>query len=421
MARPSGSVILCMFVWALLASDVFAQGITLRGVGAVNDGMAGAGVAAPLDAAGAIHWNPASIAAFDNNQASFGMMMVLPELEVASSIGPFSGSSSSESGIAPIPVMALVHKTCNPRVNLGIGIYGIAGFKVNYDASLSNPILFPQGSLGAIPTFGRVNTEAEFFQIAPTVSFALTERLSIGMAPTMTVGQLSISPFFGSPPVNGAYPDSAGSRYHFGGGAQFGLYYLVNPNWTFGASLKTPQWFEEFRFKAQDSNGLPVNARLKFDYPLIASFGTAYYGIPGVVWATDFRYLDYANTDGFGDSGVNPDGTIAGTGWSSLFSVATGIQKQMSQRLTLRCGYVFNTNPINENNVLINVAAPVITQHIATVGMSYRLTENLAASLAYLHAFENSQSGPYLDVVPGSSIELTTAAYAISSGLSVSW
>ncbi len=408
-------------VFVVCPSSTLAQGITLRGVGSVNDGMAGAGVAAPLDAAGAINWNPASISAFQRNQLSMGMALVLPDVEVASNLGPYSGGSSSESGVSPIPVMALVHKTCDPRVTWGVGIYGIAGFKVNYDASTTNPILFPQGTLGQIPTLGRVNTEAEFFQIAPTLAIALTDRLSIGFSPTLTLGRLSINPFFASPPVNGAFPDAAGSRYHFGGGAQAGLFYLVNSDWTFGLSVKSPQWFEEFRFKAQDSNGLPVSQRIKFDYPMIASVGTAYYGIPGVVWATDVRYFDYANADGFGDSGLKANGTIAGTGWSSVFSVATGVQKQLTNRFTVRSGYVFNSNPINDNDVLINTAAPVISQHVATVGFTYRMTDNLSASMAYLHAFENKTRGPYIAQVPGSSIELTTAAYAFSSGISLEW
>ncbi|HMO91601.1 MAG TPA: outer membrane protein transport protein [Pirellulaceae bacterium] len=403
------------------ASSVVAQGIALRGVGAVNDGMAGAGVAAPLDAAGAIHWNPASIASFDYNQASFGMMLVVPDLEVSSSIFGIDGVSRSESGVAPIPVMGIVHRTADPRINLGLGIYGIAGFKVNYDVSQTNPILLPQASMGLIPSLGRVNMEAEFFQIAPTISYAMTERLSLGFAPTMTLGRLAINPFIGAPPEAGIYPESSGSRYHFGGGFQVGMRYLLNEDWAIGASFKSPQWFENFRFKSQYPSGAPYRGDLKFDYPMIVSLGSAYYGLPGIVWATDFRYFNYEAADGFGDAGMNPDGSIMGTGWKDVFSVATGLQRELTERFAVRCGYVFNTSPIRDDNLLINVAAPVITRHIATVGFSYRLTEQLTFSAAYLHAFRSRQTGPYLDLVPGSTLELSTAAYALSTGLTVSW
>ena len=412
---------ICLFLVIVASTPLNGQGITLRGVGSVNEGMAGAATAAPIDAAGAVNWNPASIAAFQHNEATMGMTLILPDVEVSSSILGMSGTSRGESGVSPIPSMALVYKTSNPRVTLGFGAYGIAGFKVNYDASLTNPILMPQGTLGPIPSFGRVNTEAEFFQLAPTVSVALSDQLAIGVAPTLTLGRIAINPFLGSPPINGQFPDSSGTRYHFGGGAQVGLFYIPNCNWRFGATLKSPQWFEEFRYKSQDSNGLPVNARLKFDYPMIASVGTAYYGMPGVVWAFDVRYFDYENTDGFGDSGMKPDGTIAGVGWSSLFAVATGVQKQVSNRLTVRGGYVFNSNPINQDDVLINTAAPVISQHVGTVGFTYAFSQQFSFSMAYLHAFENNKSGPYVGLVPGSTINLTTTAYAVSSGFTVKW
>ncbi|MDD4033102.1 MAG: hypothetical protein PHS48_07655, partial [Bacteroidales bacterium] len=53
-----------LVVWIMSDLEISAQGILLRGMGAVNESMGGAAVAAPLDATGAIYWNPASISAF---------------------------------------------------------------------------------------------------------------------------------------------------------------------------------------------------------------------------------------------------------------------------------------------------------------------------------------------------------------------
>ncbi len=406
-------------------SSLSAQGLALRGVGAVNNSMAGASVAAPIDAAGAIHWNPASIAEFRHNEATFGLGLVLPDTQVASSVptpfGVLSGSSSSESGVSPIPTMAIVHTTRNPRINFGLGAYAIAGFRVNYNASTSNPILLPQGSLAPLPTFGRVNTEAEFFQIAPTVSIALTERLSIGIAPTLTIGRLEINPLFAAAPVNGQYPTSAGSRFAFGGGAQFGVYYAPNAHWRFGASYKSEQWIEDFRFQFQDASGAPSVTTADFEYPSIVSIGTSYTGIPGVVWALDARYFDYEHARGFGTGGFSPRGELLGTGWRSVYSFATGVQTQLNHRVKLRFGHVYNTNPIASDNLLINSVAPLITEHISSVGASVGLTKNLTANLAYLHAWENQISGPFIPQVPGSTITLNTRADLLTGSLTLKW
>ena len=50
-----------------------AQGIVVPGVGPINRSMAGAAVAAPIDAAGAMHWNPAAISGLRTSQMLFSV------------------------------------------------------------------------------------------------------------------------------------------------------------------------------------------------------------------------------------------------------------------------------------------------------------------------------------------------------------
>ncbi len=81
----------------------------------------------------------------------------------------------------------------------------------------------------------------------------------------------------------------------------------------------------------------------------------------------DLRYIDYANSELFGQSVAS-----GGLGWRGVFAVATGMQYSLTERLTLRGGYLFNTNPIPAPVTLFNVQAPAITQHTLSVGASYR-------------------------------------------------
>ena len=67
-----------------IASAALGQGIALRGVSAVNDGMAGAATGCPLDATGAIHWNPASISGLPASEMTFGMALILPSTKLSS-------------------------------------------------------------------------------------------------------------------------------------------------------------------------------------------------------------------------------------------------------------------------------------------------------------------------------------------------
>jgi len=359
-----------------------------------------------------------------------GMELLLPTEELSSTFGPLSGSTGGEPGVTPIPTMALVHKSQDSPWTYGLGMYGVAGFGVNYPASTTNPILTPQPSAGSggVGGLGRLFSQAEVLQIAPTVSYALSKKLSIGFAPTLTMAKLAVDPMFLTSPddANGdafpSYPSGRGNRYHFGGGAQMGIYYITDSCWHFGSSIKSPQWFEEFHFFTEDENGAPRQAEIDFDYPMIVSLGTAYAGFEKWLMACDVRYLDYENTDGFGPSGFDDTGTVQGLGWSSIFSVHTGIQYKATECLHLRAGYQFNENPIHSDDAMFNVASPLIIQHVLSLGASYQLTCNMFVSLAYVQGFENEVTGPIqsaLGPVPGTSVSSEISADALSVGFAL--
>lgn len=416
------SIVACL-CGVVLVGSISAQGISLRGIGSVNEGMGGAGTGLPLSAAGAIHWNPASIAEFRKHQIEMGLGLVYADSRVSSTMPFMSGSSRADSGVAPLPVMAMVLKHDNPRLTTGIGVYAIAGFQLNYRASQTNPIHMSQGALGGLPTLGRVHTQAEFFQIAPTVACALNDCWSIGLAPTVTIARLGIEPLFAAANTGSGYPVGSGSRYVFGGGGQIGLYYKPNQRLSAGLTVKSRQFFEDrntFKFFAQDNAPpfVPVEAETRFEYPTIVSLGMGYRVNACTQLAADIRYFDYGQAEGFGTAGFNPDGSVAGLGWSSVMAVALGASHQVNRKLTLRCGYVWNDSPISNDNLLINSAAPLILKNVATVGLGLRVHPRMTVNTAYLQAFDTAQSGPYLGI-PGTDITTRLAAYILSTGVTV--
>ena len=105
-------------------------------------------------------------------------------------------------------------------------------------------------------TAGPLFSEACFLQLAPTVAYAITDRLALGVAPTLTMGKVCVDPLGFAPPTNGGYPPGKGTRYHWGGGAQAGIYYIGQCGWHWGLTIKSPQWFEDFRFHTVAADGL---------------------------------------------------------------------------------------------------------------------------------------------------------------------
>lgn len=415
-------VLLLAVAVAVAATPLMGQGIILRGVGSINESMGGAATAAPLDALGAIHWNPATISGLQGNEMSFGMTLILPNTELGSGIGPISGWTSSEPGVIPVPTMAFVRHVENTPWSYGLGMYGIGGSAVNYPSTrvLQNPILSPQPPYGV--GLGRMSANVDVCQIAPVVSYAVDEHLSIGFGPTLTLGKLYASPLFLGPLYGdtvglGAYSSGVGTRFVWGGGFEAGAYYTTDVGWHFGASITSPQWLEPARYKTEDHHGHAETVTFGFDLPMMASLGVAYSGFEKWIFAADARYFDYANTTGFKDSGFNSDGSVRGLGWESIGALHLGVQRQINDRVFVRGGYALNGNPVTAESAMYNVASPLIIKHSLHTGASYLFADNWMASVAYIHCFENDMYGDLKTAdgtVPNSWVGSTTSADALS-------
>jgi long-chain fatty acid transport protein len=404
-----------------LVHEAGAQGPYVPVSGPVNRGMGGASTAAPLDAIGAMYWNPATISGLKTSEMGFGMDFIFADHEVASSLGPFSGSTEGEPGVAPVPSFALVHRGENPMLTYGLAVSGVAGFKTDISGT-GNPILFPQ-PFG----LGQVSSEASILELTPVVSLQLTDRLFVSAGPIIGLGQIGVQPFvFDSPNTDGIYPSGRTSRYHWGGGVQAGAYFVCNDAWQFGASVKSPVWFQTFEIPSTDANGLPRTLYADVDLPLIVSLGTAYTGLENWVVAADVRYLDYANAEGLGDpASFDANGALRGLGFDSVFAAAVGVQRQLNDCVAARMGYGLNQNPISDSESVFNTASPLIYEHFVNFGLSLNLTRAVKASLAYTYIFENEVTGPIvspvLGTIPGSSVTNRLNAHVISIGVSTTF
>ncbi|WP_417745330.1 OmpP1/FadL family transporter [Rosistilla oblonga] len=407
-----------MFLLLGTTGVCFGQGAIVSSAGPVHRGMGGASTAAPISALGALYWNPATISGMEHGELEVGMDLLFTQHRVDSTFGPFSGSTEAEPGTFPIPNIGWVHHLENSPVSLGLSVNAVAGFKTNVQSDPTNPVMSPQ------PTgLGRVSSEASFLQIAPVISYALTDRISIGGGPVITSGQVGLEPFvFGSANSDSTYSSGRSSRYHWGGGLQAGVYFIPNEDWRFGASFKSPSWMEEFEFYGEDENGVPRELSAHIDLPMILSLGTAYAGFDKWLLAVDLRYIDYANADGFGDPATyDATGRLNGLDWSSVMAVAFGAQRAIGDRAFIRGGYSYNQNPVRESESFYNVATPLIYEHTLSVGGSYKLNEMLALNIAYSHFFENSRTGPIVmpgvGAIPGSSVTNEMSADVLSFGI----
>ena len=419
------------------ALPAWAQaGLFLTGSGPVNRSMGGAAVAAPLDATGSLFWNPATSPFLDRSEIDVGLEIVYPQSRLASSVVPnslgrgippvpLSGSDRGDNGVFPGPSFAVVYQEPDSALTWGLGAFVTAGFGVNYPASLTNPILTPQPPVGL--GLGSVYSQLYVYTLTPTVALKLSDRLSVGFGPMLDLADLRASPAFLSPPnlVSGfpVYADATHTRFHWGGGFQLGTYLTLDGGWQFGAAVRSPQWFEDFRFNSTNGTGLPRTFTQSLDLPMIVSFGVGYSGFDRWLLAADFRYIDFRNEDPFRQSGFDPlTGAVRGLGWRDIFAMSLGAQYRLTDSLALRAGYSFNENPISDAQAVFNIASPLLLEHALYVGFSYRVSECFSVTGAYAHGFQNSVSGAIITprgTVPGSSVESVVSADTFLIGASV--
>ncbi len=383
------------FVVVSASSQAFGQGVMLRGVGAVNESMGGAATACPLDAAGAINWNPASLSGLKQNEISFGFGMVIPNSTVSSSlvnqdgVTVASGSTNGQAGSIPAPNMAFVWRRCpKAPTTFGIGMSAVGGAATLYPSTgskLDNPVL---GGLSKSST-------VVVMQMTPTVAHKLTDRLSVGFAPVIDIASLSINPMqLGQPVVPEAVElHNYGTRYVWGAGFQVGAYYDFKNHFKAGFMYKSPLWAESVMYHGTNTKGEQTSGSFNLNLPATISAGVSYDGFKNTILAMDVRYFDYANTNGF-RYGIK-DGKVQGLDWNSVISVALGVERTISKKIKVRAGYCWNENPIPSRSSYLNVAAPMMIEHALSIGGTYTFAKDLDFTFAYTHAFNATSAGNF--------------------------
>lgn len=417
MCRPVRTAVIAAFTALLFPSVGSAQGVYLPGAGAVQGGMGGASSATPLDAIGALYWNPAAIGRLGHSEVSIGGNVLFPDITVSSSFPRpdgrvVAGSTRSDSGVPLTSALGLVYQPDDSRLTYGMGLTTLGGGGVNFPGDPANPVLAPVGPFGR-NVIGPIYASLTLVQITPTVAYKVTDRLVVGLGPTIDFTLASFNPAFFAPPTTGpggglgAFSSATNSRPTWGGGFRAGLVYSVTDTLDVGFGYTSPQWMDGWRFNARTETGLPRPLDLHATLPAIYSWGVAWRGIDKLTLAVDLRYFAYSSTELFGEKVVD-----GGLGWKDVFSVATGANYQATERMAVRAGYQYNTNPIPTTATLFNLQAPGILQHTVSVGATMNLTDAISASLGYAYSFENSIGGTVREL-PGAGVRLAASNQSI--------
>jgi len=435
------------FLFLVFSISIFAQaGHIMQGVGAVNMSMGGAATAQPLDISGAMQWNPATLSAFNSKtlKLDVGLFFSSPELTSSLPVGMLgpgapavSGTTKDDRGMSPMPALAMVWGKEGSKHTFGASAFGISGFGVTFPEEAnnplspifnptvnSNPVNYPQAARG----FGYIESDYMLLQVGLSYAYELSDKFSIGLQPNINYAALELAPNPTANPSSAGYPttDKASA---IGFGAQVGLFYDSGFGLKLGASYKTAQKFSEFEFNNTYLDNSTSKNKFKMDYPAILSLGFGY-STDAIDFALDFRRVDYENTEGFSTTGWTPTASVAGFGWKNISILSTGLQYKGINKLPLRLGYTYSSNPIPEEITFFNIPATAVIKNAYQFGLSYIVNDNWKVDAVYHYGDSNgategkilnpmmaSPSNPY-GAILGSSVSYEMTTSMIQFGIS---
>ena len=426
-------LVVSLFAVGMVASP-FANatnGYFSHGYGMKAKGMGGAATATASDAMGGAN-NPASMV-WVGDRLDVGIDWFSPKRAASrvGSLGPdFSEASSSDNFF--IPEFGYNHMMSS-EMSLGVTVYGNGGMNTDYASGSSVPAnMCGLGAPASNPLCGTGNLGVNLEQliIAPTFAYKLNESNSVGVSPLVVYQRFSAGGLqaFAGLSNDGLAPSNKGHDSSTGLGVRLGWQGRVSNSVTLGATY-SPK-IDMSRFKNYANLFADQG---DFDIPMNWNLGVAFDATPAVKVALDYAHIAYGDVKSIANSGITagftgPTSPLAlgnsnglGFGWSSVDVVKLGVEYKYDDTLTLRAGYNHGSNPIRSGETTFNILAPgVVTDHY-TLGMTYGVSKDSEVTVAYMHAQENSVSGPtnpYFNAVGGTeTIKMYQNSFGVTYGM----
>ena len=407
-----------VFIAALIFSATAhaTNGYFSHGYGTKSKGVAGAGVAAPMDAMDAA-LNPANMV-LGGQQMNLGLAWFSPMRSYSVSgmptgapgtFGLFPGSFDSDNESFFIPSFGANWMRGEDSA-FGLTVYGNGGMNTDWNAA---------NIAGGMGTFGAGDAGVDLMQLF--VNGTYSRKFDSGKGAWGVSAILASQRFkayglrsfagFSNDPGNlsdKGYDDA------YGYGFKIGFQNQVSSKLSIGGSYQSTIWMSEFDKYA----GLFAEEG-GFDIPQTATIGMALGLTEKTKLLADVQWIGYSGVASIGNSMMPALGMCAmratptspnclggssgaGFGWEDMTILKLGVEIDGGKGWTWRFGgSMADSQPIPESEVMFNILAPGVMETHLTFGFTKMLSESSSIDFAVMYAPSNSVSGPNPLEAPG--------------------
>ncbi len=339
-------------VLAVTTSAWATEGINLIGIGPVQQGTAGAGVASPKDSTW-VTLNPAGITDLKPGLDA-SIQYFQPDRSINSTANPGAGKESDDSAFYIPSISATFGGENGGKDFFGVALYGSSGMGVDYD----------QPRVGF--SSGDTDTELSIAKLIFTYAHAFDNGLSVGVGPVLVLGRFKTdmeTSRTGPPSAasNGDWDDATGA------GAIIGVNQKVTDRLNIGASYISEQFMSDY-------NDYGTLFPKSLNLPQQVTIGLAYDVLDELEVVLDYRWIGWGQLDTFGDQ----------FGWEDQNIVKAGLTWDATEKLIVRGGISHGNSPIGTEDVFANALFPAIMKTHLTAGASYQF-DRWALHAAYIH------------------------------------
>jgi long-chain fatty acid transport protein len=368
------SIMVCAVTAALVsAGNSMAGGLWVNDYGDFAGGRATAGAAAGTDDAATIAHNPATATRIEGSQLFTAAGAFLPTIKFDTQYSsPRNGfDNGKEAGVvAPTGSLSYIHDFGSDKWAGGVYFIGAAGAGLDYGTKWSG-------------RYQATEVDLLIATLAPTVSYRLTDKLSIGASLQYWYADLNLK--LEVPRLNTNRPDGRASVNgdDTGFGFTLGAMYELTERTRFGINYQSelqPDFSGEAKLRFPD--GLPP-AQEGSSVSSDTELNMAQYVRVGMhhdmneKWAVDFTvgWDDWSQLGNVLLSTERRNIDIPAK-WRDTYHYAWGTQYRLDKYWTLTTGVSYDTNPVSAANR--NAQLPVDRQVRVAFGARYDVKETLS-------------------------------------------